>query len=118
MEKLFNVICQDLSRIELEKQNNLRMSDRGYFFYEDQKDQCKQKCLDVVESPNLGDFISQQHKGTKGNTVANSGWFSVSDPCTSSSQHHLSFLSETKAVQSDTINKYENLTPLEKSQEN
>ena len=51
----------------MEKQKNLCMSDRDYSFYEDKKDQHKQKCLDTVESP---DFFSQWHKGKKGNPVA------------------------------------------------
>ena len=42
---------------ELEKQNNLHMSDRYYSFYEDQKDQHKHKCLEIIESPDLRDFF-------------------------------------------------------------
>ena len=57
MDKLFDIFCQDLSRRELEKQNNLHMSDRDYLFYGDQKDQCKQKCHDIVESLDLEDFF-------------------------------------------------------------
>ena len=49
----FVIFCHDLSRRELEKQNNLHMSDRDHSFYEDQKDQRKQKCLDIVESQNF-----------------------------------------------------------------
>ena len=57
MDKHFNIFYQDLSRRkELEKQNNLCMSDRDYSFDEDQKDQHKQKCLDIVESPDLDFF--------------------------------------------------------------
>ena len=51
MDKLLGIFYQDLSRRDLEKQNNLRTSDRDYSFYEDQKDQHKQKCLDIVKSP-------------------------------------------------------------------
>ena len=57
MDKHFNIFYQDLSRRkELEKQNNLCMSDRDCSFDEDQKDQHKQKCLDIVESPDLDFF--------------------------------------------------------------
>ena len=63
MDKLSDIFCQNPSRRrELKKQNNLPMSDKGYSFYEDQKDQCK-NCLDIVELPDLGNFFSQQHKG-------------------------------------------------------
>ena len=49
INKLFDISCQDISkRKKLEKQNNLHMSDRDYSFYKDQKDQRKQKCLDIV----------------------------------------------------------------------
>ena len=119
MDKLLGIFCQDLSRKRgLEKQNNLRTSDRDYSFYEDQKDQRKQKCLDIVESSDLGDFFSQWHKGRKRNPVASSSCFLVSDFSTSSLQHHLVFSSETESVQSYTTNEYKNLTPLEKSQQN
>ena len=58
MDKLFHIFCQDLSRRrKLKQQNNLYMSDRDYFFYEDQKDQHKQKSFDIVESPDLGNFF-------------------------------------------------------------
>ena len=71
MDKLFDIFYQDLLRRELEKQNNLHMRDRDYSFYEDQKDQHKQKCLDIIELPDLEFFFfSQQHKGRKGNLVA------------------------------------------------
>ena len=118
VDKLLDIFCQVLSRRrELEKQNNLRLSDRDYSFYEDQKEKCKQKCLDIVESPDLI-FFSQQHKGKKGNPVASSVCFSASDPSTSSSQHHSPFLLETKSVLWDTTNEYEDLTQSEESQQN
>ena len=62
MDKLFDNLFQDLSSRELEKQNNLHMSDGDNSFYEDQKDQHKQNCL-TIESPDLGDFIL--NSGTK-----------------------------------------------------
>ena len=86
------------------------------FFYEDQKDQHKQKSFDIVESPDLGNFFlaSSTNKGRKENLVASSGCFSASEPHTSSSQHQLSFSLKTESVQPNTTNEFENLTPLQK----
>ena len=48
LDKLFDIFCQYLSIREMENQNNLRLRDDDYSFYEDQKGQRQQKCLDFV----------------------------------------------------------------------
>ena len=117
-DKLFDIFCQDFLRRELEKQNNLRMRDDDYSFYEDQKGQRKQKCLDVVEPPNSSDIIiSQRHiqHSSKETPAGNSNSFLAS---TSSFHHYSPFLSETESVQPDTTNEYESSTRSEESQQN
>ena len=102
----------------MEKQNNLRIKGDGYSFYEDQKGQRKQKCLDFVERPNSSDIIFRERHiqhSSKETPSGNSDAFVAS---TSSFHHYSPFSSETESVQSDTTNEYENSTRSEESQQN
>ena len=56
----------------------------------------------VVESPDLGDFFSQWHKGRERNPAASLGCFSASGPSMSISQHYSLFSLETESYNEPT----------------
>ena len=67
MDSFFDIFCEDPKRrLELEKEEQLRMAPEDYLFYEDQKGERKRKCLPIVEKLTETDLrfkrrVVQQH---------------------------------------------------------